>query len=76
MSATAGTARGRVSVGHIALALPVIAAVISGCIGQYQVIPAGSGVLAAGSCLAYDGPGDRPPAAVQMSPIVSAAVAA
>ncbi len=30
MSATAGTARGRVSVGHIALALPVIAAVISG----------------------------------------------
>ena len=30
MAATAGAARGRVSVGHIALAVPLIAAVISG----------------------------------------------
>ena len=30
MAATVGAARGRVSVGHIALAVPIIAAVISG----------------------------------------------
>jgi hypothetical protein len=54
---------------------PVTAAVISGCMGQYHVIPAGS-ASDTGSCAAYDAPVDGPPAAVPIRPMVSTAVAA